>query len=44
VDRAVVSHTWMEFRHRRERGCADDCVPAFISSSVAESTPVAPTP
>ena len=39
----VVSHSWVEFRHRRERGCwASDCIPAFISVSVADSAPVAP--
>jgi len=40
---AVVSHTWFEFRHRRERGCeGSECQPAFISSSVADSIPVPP--
>ncbi|HEX8966592.1 MAG TPA: copper resistance protein CopC [Chloroflexota bacterium] len=40
---AVVSHTWLEFRHRRAGGCtADACLPAFISNSVADSTQVAP--
>ena len=44
VSSAVASHAWMEFRHRRERGCTgNDCVPAFISDSVADSTPVAPS-
>lgn len=42
---ALMSHASMEFRHRRERGCTgDDCVPAFISTSVADSTPIAPAP
>jgi hypothetical protein len=40
---AVVSHSWMEFRHRRERRCtATDCIPAFISTSEADSGPTAP--
>jgi methionine-rich copper-binding protein CopC len=43
ADRPVVSHAWFEFRHRRERGCVrGDCLPAFISNSVADSEPVAP--
>jgi hypothetical protein len=43
VAQPVVSHAWFEFRHRRERGCvANECQPAFISTSVADSTPVAP--
>jgi hypothetical protein len=40
---AVVSHSWLEFRHRHERGCSGDtCLPAFISVSTADSKPVAP--
>jgi hypothetical protein len=43
TDHAVVSHAWLEFRHRREHGCERaDCLPVFISSSVADSVPVAP--
>jgi hypothetical protein len=43
VDHPVVSHAWFEFRHRRERGCMrGDCLPAFISNSVADSEPVTP--
>ncbi|HEY1294626.1 MAG TPA: copper resistance protein CopC [Chloroflexota bacterium] len=39
----VVSHAWIEFRHRHERGCVGgDCLPAFISNTVADSAPVAP--
>jgi len=39
----VVSHAWIEFRHRRQRGCTgNDCIPAFISTSVADSTPTLP--
>jgi methionine-rich copper-binding protein CopC len=40
TDHAVVSHAWFEFRHREQRGCGGDCLPAFISSSVADSVPV----
>jgi uncharacterized protein DUF11 len=43
-DHPVISHAWFEFRHRRERGCnRSDCLPAFVSNSVAdsESTPPA---
>jgi hypothetical protein len=43
VDHAVTSHADFAFRHRPERGCTAECLPAFISSSVADSTPVAPT-
>jgi methionine-rich copper-binding protein CopC len=42
VDHPVTSHARIDFRHRPQRGCTDECVPAFISSSVADSTPVAP--
>jgi CopC domain-containing protein len=43
TDHAVVSHSWFEFRHRRERGCnRTDCLPAFISNSVADSEATAP--
>jgi methionine-rich copper-binding protein CopC len=40
---AVVSHSWLEFRHRHARGCAgDQCLPAFISVSTADSSTIAP--
>jgi hypothetical protein len=40
---AIVSHAWLEFRHRHERGCTGDpCLPAFISVSTADSLQVAP--
>jgi methionine-rich copper-binding protein CopC len=43
VAHPVVSHAWFEFRHRHERSCdGNECQPAFISTSVADSTPVAP--
>jgi hypothetical protein len=43
TDHTVVSHAWFEFRHRRERGCSRvDCLPAFVSNSVADSEPTAP--
>jgi len=41
--RPAISRAWIEFRHRRERGCiGGDCLPAFISHSTADSAPVAP--
>ena len=40
---AVVSHAWLEFRHRHSSACGrDDCMPAFISESTSESLLVAP--
>ena len=40
---AVVSHAWLTYRHRHPRGCrGDECLPAFISDSAAESLPVGP--
>ena len=37
----VSSHAWIEFRHRRPHGCSgDDCLPAFVSETTSESTPV----
>jgi hypothetical protein len=43
ADHPMVSHAWFEFRHRRERSCVrGDCLPAFISNSVADSEPVSP--
>jgi len=42
VTGAVSSHAWIEFRHRRPHGCSgDDCLPAFVSETTSESTPVA---
>jgi methionine-rich copper-binding protein CopC len=39
---SVSSHAWIEFRHRRPHGCSgDDCLPAFVSETTSESTPVA---
>ena len=39
---AVSSHVWIEFRHRRPHSCSgDDCLPAFVSETTSESTPVA---
>ncbi len=39
----AVSHAWLEFRHRLPRGCTgDDCLPAFISVSTADSEEIAP--
>ena len=41
VTGSVTSHVWIEFRHRRLHGCSDDdCLPAFVSESTSESTPV----
>ena len=43
VTGSVVSHSWVEFRRRKQRGCArSDCIPAFISVSVADSAPTGP--
>jgi hypothetical protein len=43
VTGSATSHAWIEFRHRRPHGCSgDDCLPAFVSESVAESTTVLP--
>lgn len=40
---ASVSHAWLEFRHRHTSACArDDCLPAFISESTADSLAVSP--
>ena len=40
---AVVGHAWFEFRHRHSSSCTrDDCMPAFISDSSAESQLVMP--
>jgi methionine-rich copper-binding protein CopC len=40
---ALISHAWLDYRHRHARGCSgDECLPAFISESSAESLPVAP--
>lgn len=40
---SVVSHAWLEYRHRHARGCSGfDCLPAFISDSTADSAPTAP--
>jgi methionine-rich copper-binding protein CopC len=42
VTGVVSSHAWIEFRHRRPNGCSgDDCLPAFVSETTSESTPVA---
>jgi methionine-rich copper-binding protein CopC len=39
----LVGHTWIQFRHRRTLGCAEDeCMPVFISESVSQSVAVAP--
>jgi methionine-rich copper-binding protein CopC len=41
---ALVGHAWLEFRHRHGSGCSrDDCLPAFISESTADSALVAPS-
>jgi methionine-rich copper-binding protein CopC len=41
--RQLVSHAQLEFRHRAERGCTGgSCLPAFISSTTADSVPVTP--
>ena len=38
---AVTSRAWIEFRHRRPHGCSgDECLPAFVSETTSESTPV----
>jgi methionine-rich copper-binding protein CopC len=43
VSGTVVSHARIEFRHRRSPGCTgDECLPAFVSETTAESTPVSP--
>jgi methionine-rich copper-binding protein CopC len=40
---AVVGKAWFEFRHRHTGSCTrDDCMPAFISDSSAESQLTAP--
>jgi methionine-rich copper-binding protein CopC len=40
---AAVGHAWVEFRHRHASGCTrDECLPAFISESTADSALVAP--
>jgi hypothetical protein len=40
---AMVGHAWLEYRHRHSRACApDECLPAFISDSSADSPLVAP--
>jgi methionine-rich copper-binding protein CopC len=40
---AAVGHAWLEFRHRHASGCTrDECLPAFISESTADSALVAP--
>jgi methionine-rich copper-binding protein CopC len=45
TDHPIVSHAWFEFRHRSARGCErGDCLPAFVSNSVADSDRVAPRP
>jgi hypothetical protein len=39
----VSTHARIEFRHRRPSGCTgDDCLPAFISETTSDSTPVYP--
>jgi methionine-rich copper-binding protein CopC len=44
VGGAVSSHAWIEFRHRRSHDCSgDDCLPAFVSETTSESTPVSAT-
>jgi methionine-rich copper-binding protein CopC len=41
--RMAAVHASLEFRHRRERGCrGDDCLPAFLSESRADTPPVEP--
>jgi hypothetical protein len=43
VDNVVVGRVRVEFRHRRPRGCSrDECLPAFVSETTSESTPVRP--
>jgi methionine-rich copper-binding protein CopC len=43
VGGTVTSRARIEFRHRRPRGCGgDDCLPAFVSETNSESTPVSP--
>lgn len=40
---SLASQARIEFRHRRPRGCrGDDCLPAFVSETSSESTPVSP--
>jgi methionine-rich copper-binding protein CopC len=44
TDHAITARASVEFRHRKERGCyRGDCLPAFISTSVVDSEPTAPT-
>jgi hypothetical protein len=39
----VIGNAWLEFRHRHVGPCeGQECLPAFISESVADSLPVAP--
>jgi methionine-rich copper-binding protein CopC len=43
VPGTVVSHARIEFRHRRSPVCTgDECLPAFVSETTSESTPVSP--
>lgn len=43
ADQPVVSHAWLEYRHRHARGCSGvDCLPAFMSVSTADSQPTSP--
>jgi methionine-rich copper-binding protein CopC len=43
VSGAVATHARIEFRHRRPHGCnGDDCLPAFVSETMSDSTAVYP--
>jgi methionine-rich copper-binding protein CopC len=43
AEHPAVSHAWIDYRHRQQRGCSEDrCLPAFLSNSVADSALVAP--
>jgi methionine-rich copper-binding protein CopC len=39
----VSAHAAVEFRHRRPRGCnGEECLPAFVSATSSDSTPIYP--
>jgi hypothetical protein len=43
VTGATATHARIAFRHRRPRACSgDECLPAFISETTSDSTPVGP--
>jgi methionine-rich copper-binding protein CopC len=43
AEQPTASRATISFRHRRPRGCQDDeCLSAFVSETIAESTPIQP--